>query len=65
LAPSNANIIQQRIDSSSLPFFDSKGLIYTDFMSRATLVNPTYILESLGKFLTIFENRRPLTAAGE
>ena len=35
-------------------FFDNKGLIYTDFMSRATLMHATYILESLGKFLKIF-----------
>ena len=37
-----------------LDFFDNKGLNYTDFMSKATLVNATYILESLGKFLKIF-----------
>jgi hypothetical protein len=48
-----------------LAFCDKKSLIYTDFMSRATRVIVTNIMETLGKFLEIFMNIMNETAAGE
>jgi hypothetical protein len=43
-----------------LAFFDSKGIIYTNYMPRATMVNANYIVEALGKFLKIFRKKRPV-----
>jgi histone-lysine N-methyltransferase SETMAR len=34
-----------------LAFFDSKGLIYTNYVPTGTMVNAKYILNALGKFL--------------
>jgi hypothetical protein len=48
-----------------LAFFDSKGLIYTNYVPRGTTVNATYIVEALGNFMKIFKKKRPIMAAGE
>jgi histone-lysine N-methyltransferase SETMAR len=48
-----------------LAFFDSKGLIYTNHVPRGTMVNSKYIVEALGKFLKVFNQKRPEMAAGD
>ena len=54
LGPIKCKLHQTKARQLISAFFDNKGLIYTDFMSKATLVNATYILESRGKLLKIF-----------
>jgi hypothetical protein len=44
-------------------FFNIKGLIYTNYMPRGTRVNVNYIVDSLGKFLKIFKQKRLEMAA--
>ena len=46
-------------------FFDVKGLIYNNDMSRGTRVNAKYIVGALGKFLTIFRQKRRVMAVQE
>ena len=46
-------------------FFDVKGLIYTNYMPRGTTVNANYIVGPLGKFLTIFRQKRLVMAVQE
>jgi hypothetical protein len=46
-----AKVHVSRTKQMVLAFFDSKGLIYMNFMPRGTTVNTNYIVESLGKFL--------------
>ncbi len=41
-----------------LAFFDSKGLIFMNYVPRGTMVNANYIMEALGKFLKIFKQNR-------
>jgi hypothetical protein len=48
-----------------LAFFDSKGLIYRNYVPRGTTVNSKYIVEALGKFLKVFKQKRPEKAAGD
>jgi hypothetical protein len=48
-----------------LAFFDSKGLIYTDFMPKGRMANVHYITEGLTKFLRVFKQKRPAMAAGD
>jgi hypothetical protein len=43
-----------------LAFFDSKGLIHTNYMPRGIMVDATY---ALGKFTKIFRKKRPEMAA--
>ena len=46
-------------------FFDVKGLIYNNYMSRGTRVNANYIVGALGKSLTIFRQKRHVMAVQE
>jgi hypothetical protein len=48
-----------------LAFFDSKGLIYTNYSARGTTVNAKYIVEALGNFMKIFKKKKPIMAAGD
>jgi hypothetical protein len=47
-----------------LAFFDSKGLIYTNFVPRGRTVNAAYIFEALTCFLKVFKVKRPTLTAG-
>jgi hypothetical protein len=42
-----------------LAFFDSKGLIYTNYAPRGTTVNAKYIVDALCKFLKVLKQKRP------
>ena len=46
-------------------FFWNKGNIYTNFMPRGTMVSVNYIVEALGNFMKIFEQKRHKTATGD
>ena len=48
-----------------LAFFDKRGLIYTNYVPRGTMVNANYIMDALGKFLKIFKKKRPEVASQE
>ena len=48
-----------------LAFFDSKGLIYTNYVPKESTVTASYIVEALGKFLKVFRQKRPEMAAGD
>ena len=48
-----------------LAFFDSKGLIYTNYVPRGTTVNADYIVGALGSFMKIFKKKRPVIAQQE
>ncbi len=41
-----------------LAFVDSEGLIYTNYVPMGTIVNASYIVEALGKFLKISRKKR-------
>ena len=45
--------------------FDAKGLIYTHYLPRGTMVNANYIVGALGKFFKIFRQKKPLMAKQE
>jgi hypothetical protein len=47
-----------------LAFFDSKGLIYTNYVPSRITLNATYIEEAQGSFMKIFKKKRPIMAAG-
>jgi histone-lysine N-methyltransferase SETMAR len=47
-----------------LAFFDSKGLIYTNFVPRGRTVNSAYIIEALTHFLKTLKVKRPTMTAG-
>ncbi len=44
--------------------FDSKGLIYTNFVPRGRTVNSAYIIEALARFLKVLKEKRPTMTAG-
>jgi hypothetical protein len=46
-------------------FFESKGLIYTNYVPRGTTVNAKYILDARGKFMKVFKQKRPKMVAGD
>jgi len=48
-----------------LAFFDYKGLIYTNISLKGVSVNTDYILTSLGKFVKVFETKRPQRTKSE
>jgi hypothetical protein len=48
-----------------LTFFYCKGIIYTNYIPRGTMVNASYIVEALGKFMKIFRKKRLLMAKGQ
>ena len=45
--------------------FNAKGLIYTNYLPRGTMVNANYIVGALGKSLTIFRQKRHVMAVQE
>jgi hypothetical protein len=63
--PIKAKVHATRAKQMVLAFFDSKGLIYTNYMPGGTTVNAMYIVEVLGNFMKIFKSKRPIMAAGE
>lgn len=63
--PIKAKVHATRTKQMVLCFFDSKGLIYTNYVPRGTTVNANYIVEALGRFMKIFKEKRPITAAGD
>ncbi len=46
-----------------LAFFNSKGLIYTNFVPRGRTVNSAYIIEALTRFLKALKEKRPTMTA--
>jgi hypothetical protein len=46
-----------------LALFDSKGLIYTNYVPKGSTVTASYIVEALGKFLKVFRQKRPGTGS--
>ncbi len=63
--PIKAKVHATRAKQMVLAFFDSKGLIYTNYVPRETTVNAKYIVEALGNFMKIFKKKRPIMAAGD
>ncbi len=63
--PIKAKVHTTRAKQMVLAFFDSKGLIYTNYVPRGTTVNAKYIVEALGNFIKIFKKKRPILAAGD
>ena len=60
--PIKAKVHATRTKQMVLCFFNSKGLIYTNYVPRGTTVNANYIVEALGRFMRIFKEKRPTTA---
>jgi len=58
--PIKAKISASRTYQMVLPFFNNKGLIYRNNVPRWTAVNANNILESLGRFMKIFKQKRPV-----
>ena len=63
--PIKAKVSASRTKQMVLAFFDSKGLIYTNYVPRGTTVNANYILEALGKSMKIFRQKRPVMSEQE
>jgi len=61
--PIKAKVHASRTKQMVLAFFDSKGLIYTNYVPRGQTVNATYIIEALYKFLKVFRKKRPILAS--
>jgi histone-lysine N-methyltransferase SETMAR len=62
--PIKAKVHATRAKQMVLTFFDAKGLIYTNYVPKAT-VNVKYIVEALGTFLKVLRKKRPVMAVGE
>ncbi len=63
--PVNAKVHATRTKQMVLAFFDSKGLIYTNYVPRGTTMNANYIKEDLGTFMKILRKKRPQMVAGD
>jgi histone-lysine N-methyltransferase SETMAR len=63
--PIKAKVQASRSKQMVLAFFDSKGLIYTNYVPKGSTVTASYIVEALGKFLKVFKQKRPEMAAGD
>jgi hypothetical protein len=59
--PIKAKVRASRSKQMVLAFFDSKRLIYTNYMLKGSTVMASYIVEALGKFLKVFRQKRPET----
>jgi hypothetical protein len=57
--PVKAKVHATRTKQMVLAFFDSKGLIYTNYVPRGTTVNANYIVEALGTFMKNLRKKRP------
>ena len=42
-----------------LAFFDSQGMVSTNYVRRGTTVNAVYIIEALKRFLKALRQNRP------
>jgi histone-lysine N-methyltransferase SETMAR len=60
-----AKVHASRSKQMVLAFFDSKGLICTNYVPKGSTVTASYIVEALGKFLKVFRQKRPEIAAGD
>jgi histone-lysine N-methyltransferase SETMAR len=63
--PVKAKVHVTRTKQVVLVFFDSKGLIYTNYVPRGNTVNANYIVEALGTFMKILRKKRPQMVAGD
>jgi histone-lysine N-methyltransferase SETMAR len=63
--PVKAKVHVTRTKQMVLAFFNSKGLIYTNYVPRGTMVNASYIVEALGTFMKILRKKRPEMVAGD
>jgi hypothetical protein len=61
--PIKAKVHTTRKKQMVLAFFDSKGLIYTNFVPKARTVTAAYIIEALTHFLKVFKEKRPTMTA--
>jgi hypothetical protein len=59
-----AQVHSARNKQMVLAFFDSKGLIYMNFMPRGRTVTASYIIETLTRFLRVLKDKRPRMTAG-
>ena len=63
--PIKAKVSTTRTKQMVLVFFNSKGLIYTNYMPRGTTINTDYIVGALGRFMMIFRKKRLVMAQQE
>ena len=63
--PLKAKVHATRTKQMVLAFFDSKGLIYTNYMPRGTTINAIYIVKALGQFMKILRKKRPVMVKQE
>jgi hypothetical protein len=61
--PVKAKVNATRTKKMVLAFFDSKGLIYTNYLPRGTTVNANYSVEALDTFMKILRKKRPQMVA--
>jgi hypothetical protein len=62
--PVKAKVHATRTKPMVLAFFNSMGLVYTNYMPRGTSVNANYIVEALGTFMKILRRKRLQMVAG-
>ena len=63
--PTKFKMSDSRTKQMVLVFFDTKGVIYTNYVPKGQTVNGEYIREALGKFVKIFKKKRPEMVEGE
>ncbi len=63
--PVKARVHASRTKTMVLAFFDSQGMVYTNYVPRGSTVNTKYIIRALGTFLKNLRKMRPETAKGE
>ncbi len=57
--PTKALVTRSEKKVMVIPFFDSEGLIYTNYVPKNTTVNADYFIGVLGNFLKALQARRP------
>ena len=60
--PIKAWVHASRQKQMLLAYFDSKGVIYTDYVPRGETVNAQFIIKSLRRFLKIYKDKRSARA---
>ncbi len=63
--PLKAKVHASRMKQMVLVFFDAKGIIYMNFVSKCETVNASYIWIALARFLKVFKQKRPIMVAQE
>jgi histone-lysine N-methyltransferase SETMAR len=63
--PVKAKVHASRTKQMVLVFFDSKGVIYTNYVPRGSTVNTAYIKTALQRFVKVLKKKRPDMAAGD